>query len=255
MGSLPVDLVGLTWLVLFLILLLVFQRLLHREIQLVVMLLTRRPDVSIIVFSLLFFPGVFLHETSHFLAARLLGVRTGRLSLLPRALPGGKLQLGYVETAPVDWLRETVIGIAPLVSGMAFVAYAALVQLHLAGFWGLATDFTLAELRQSLQSMWAVPDFWLWFYLVLTVSSMMFPSASDRRAWLPLGISVGILLSISLYLGAGPWIVQRVAPVLNPFFPAVASVFATSLVAHVLLYLPTRLARSLLSHVSGIRVS
>ncbi len=181
MESIPAGLSGLGWLVFLLVPLIVIQRLLHREIQLNLLLLTRRPDLSVIIFSLLFLPGVFLHETSHYLAARLLGVRTGNFSIIPRAVPGGKLQLGYVETAPVDWLRESIIGIAPLVSGMAFVAYAGLVQLQLTGWWDLARNVQLQETWEGLKQMGAQPDFWLWFYLVLTVSSMMFPSSSDRR--------------------------------------------------------------------------
>jgi len=253
--SIPAGLSGLGWLVLFLVPLIIIQRLLHREIQLNLLLLTRRPDLSVIIFSLLFLPGVFLHETSHYLAARLLGVRTGNFSIIPRAVPGGKLQLGYVETAPVDWLRESIIGIAPLVSGMAFVAYAGLVQLQLTGWWDLARNVQLQETWEGLKQMGAQPDFWLWFYLVLTVSSMMFPSSSDRRSWLPLGISAGILLTISIFLGAGPWMAQHLAPLLNRFFQAMAVVFAISLLAHVLLYLPSLLARLLLTRLTGAEVT
>jgi len=253
--SIPAGLSGLGWLVLLLVPLIIIQRLLHREIQLNLLLLTRRPDLSVIIFSLLFLPGVFLHETSHYLAARLMGVRTGRFSIIPRAVPGGKLQLGYVETAPVDWLRESIIGIAPLASGMAFVAYAGLVRLQLTGWWDLARTFQLQETWEGFKQLGARPDFWLWFYLVLTVSSMMFPSSSDRRSWLPLGIIAGIMLSISIFLGAGPWMAQHLAPLLNRFFQGMAVVFAISLLAHVLLYPPSLLARLLLTRLTGAKVA
>ena len=67
------------------------------------------------IFSFIFLPGVFLHELSHFIMAKLLGVRTGRFSLLPQSLPDGRLQLGYVETTRSDIVRDSLIGAAPLI--------------------------------------------------------------------------------------------------------------------------------------------
>src|SRR5512145_1583640 len=93
------------------------QRWLHRETQLVFLLLTRSARLALGLFSLLFFPGVLLHELSHYLMARLLGVRTGRFSLLPELMPDGKLRLGFVETAETDIVRDALIGAAPLISG------------------------------------------------------------------------------------------------------------------------------------------
>ncbi|HEX9028794.1 MAG TPA: hypothetical protein VF823_06440, partial [Anaerolineales bacterium] len=118
------DILGLLILVLLLGALLILQRLSQRETQAIFLLLTRRADIAVVLFSLLFLPGVILHEASHYVVARLLRVRTGRVSLLPRTLPNGRLQLGFVETASSDWLRDTLIGAAPLFSGGAFVAYA-----------------------------------------------------------------------------------------------------------------------------------
>jgi hypothetical protein len=57
---------GLAWLLLMLGPLLLLQPVLHREIQAVFLLLTRRPALTIGLFSLIFFPGVLLHEGSHF---------------------------------------------------------------------------------------------------------------------------------------------------------------------------------------------
>ena len=77
---------GVGWLLLVLGPLLLLQRRLHWEIQAVFLLLTRRVDISVYLFSILFFPGILLHETSHYVMARVLGVRTGRFSLLPQPL-------------------------------------------------------------------------------------------------------------------------------------------------------------------------
>ena len=141
----------------------IFQRRLHYEIQAILLVITRRADIALALFSLLFLPGVILHETSHFVSARLLGVRTGRFSIIPQPLPDGKLRMGYVETASTDIVKGDLV-----------------------------------VLTDAVGSMYMRPDFWLWFYLVFVVSSTMFPSASDRRAWLPLAIVVALVLIIGL---------------------------------------------------------
>ncbi len=89
----------LLYLLLLLVPLLYLQRFLQREIQAIFLLITRQPEISMALFSLIFLPGVLLHEISHFLMAHLLGVRTGRFSIIPKKLEGGRIQLGYVETA------------------------------------------------------------------------------------------------------------------------------------------------------------
>src|SRR6185369_6452254 len=93
---------GLVWFLFMLVPLIVLQRLLHREIQAVFLILTRDSRLTMGIFSMIFLPGVFLHELSHFVLAKILRVRTGKFSILPRPLPDGRLQLGYVETSRSD---------------------------------------------------------------------------------------------------------------------------------------------------------
>ena len=107
------------------------------------------------LFSLLFFPGVLLHELSHFLMARLLGVRTGRFSLLPSLMPDGKLRLGYVETDETDLLRDALIGTAPLITGGAAVAYLGISRL---GLVPLAAFIEPGQLAGSLAGLAALPQ-------------------------------------------------------------------------------------------------
>ena len=105
------------------------QRFLQREIQAIFLLITRQPDISMALFSLLFLPGVLLHETSHFIMAQLLGVRTGRFSIIPKKLDSGRIRLGYVETAKTDFIRDALMGLAPLVTGGLFVAFGGSISL------------------------------------------------------------------------------------------------------------------------------
>jgi hypothetical protein len=247
--------IGLVWLLLLLGPLLFLQRRLHFEVQAIFLLLTRRVDLSIILFSILFFPGVLLHEGSHYLMARLLRVPTGRFSIIPKPMPGGKLQLGYVETAKVDWLRDSLVGAAPFLTGALFVAYAGLIQMGLLALYQAYQSGGPSSVTYMLPELVQTPDFWIWFYLVFTISSTMLPSASDRKAWLPIGIIMLILLALLLYAGAGPWLVEDFAPLLNQLLLAIDVVLLISVAVHFLLWLPTWGLRALISKLTKRTVS
>ena len=250
----PLHLDGVVWIVVSLAPLMLLQRLLQKEIQLIFLFLTRRVDLSLTLFSVLFFPGVLLHEGSHYLAARILGVSTGRFSLLPQPAENGKLRLGYVETAPTDWFRDALIGSAPLIAGGAFVGYAGIVQLGLLSLTQALLNQGLEAFNQTLNAALARSDFWLWFYLALVVSSTMLPSASDRQAWLPLGVILGALLGLSLVLGAGPWLAENLAEPFNRFLKAVSIVFAISAGLHLVLLPFVWLVRKALERVLRLEV-
>lgn len=248
------DILGLLILVLLLGALLILQRLSQRETQAIFLLLTRRADIAVVLFSLLFLPGVILHEASHYLVARLLRVRTGRVSLLPRTLPNGRLQLGFVETASSDWLRDTLIGAAPLFSGGAFVAYAGLMRLNLPLIWDHLINGSAAAAVDSLPILYHQPDFWLWFYLAFAVSSTMLPSPSDRRAWLPLALVSGLLFGLSLLAGAGPWLLLHLAEPLRRALQAISAVLGVSVFIHLVLLIPLATLRTFLSRLTGYQV-
>jgi hypothetical protein len=223
--------------------LILVQRRLHREVQTIFLLLTRRKDIAIALFSVIFFPGVLLHELSHWLTAQLLGVRTGQISLLPRPMANGRLQMGYVETQQADWVRDALIGAAPLISGGLFVAYAGLYRLGLLELWSAAQTQPLLSVVGRAPSLAARSDFWLLFYLTLVVSSTMLPSASDRRAWLPLALTGGALLAVGLWAGAGPWLWENLTPAVLKAAQALTIVFGVSLFVHLILILPLWILR------------
>ncbi len=249
-----VDWGTLLYLLLLLVPMIYLQRFLQREIQAIFLLLTRQPEISVALFSLLFFPGVLLHEISHFLMARLLGVRTGRFSIIPKKLEGGRLQLGFVETAKTDFLRDALIGVAPLLTGGIFVAYAGVSRLGLNTLWLNLTQGQLNAINQAITSIVVRPDFWLWFYLIFAVSSTMLPSASDRRAWVPLLVVFLGLVGLILLVGAGPWLLTRFGSTLMAAIDAVFMVFGITVIIHLILSPPMWLIRKIISRVVGLRV-
>jgi hypothetical protein len=251
------------WLLVLLGPLFILQRQLHREIQSIFLILTRRADVALALFSILFFPGVLLHETSHFLAAVFLRVPTGGFSLIPRVVPATpgarsgqiRLQLGYVETSKTDLLRDSLIGAAPLLAGGLFVTYAGLYHLGLNQVWNALEARAATGALDAMRGLLGQPDFWLWFYLTFVVSSTMLPSASDRRAWLPLAAILAASLGVSLLAGAGPWLAVHFEQPLNQAFRALAVVLGISAAVHLILWAPVWIFRHFLSRLTGLQVS
>jgi hypothetical protein len=249
------QLSGLIWVVFMLVPLILLQRLLHREIQAVLLILTRDVRFTMGIFSMLFLPGVFLHELSHYLMAKVLGVRTGNFSIFPQSLPDGRLQLGYVETAKSDVLRDSLIGAAPLIVGTLFVAYVAIYRLEMRVLWDVFRNGQLDLFWLGIRALPQVRDFYVWFYFVFAVSSTMLPSQSDRHAWQALVISIAVLFGIALLIGAGPWMLSNVAPRLSNFLSSVAVIFGLSAFVHILLILPTALVHKLLARATGVDVA
>ena len=234
-----------------LFLLIGLQRGLHQEIQWSLVLITRRPEVALGIFALLFFPGVLLHELSHFLMAQILMVKTISLSLIPKALPGRRLSLGYVEMVPSDWLRDSIVGAAPLLSGGVAIIY-------LANRLGLTPLASLLE-QNNWDAFWTglvnlplQPDFWMWFYLAFAISSTMLPSDSDRRTWLPLALVIVALAGLALLAGAGPWMLENLTIPLNRIFRLLTTILGISLGMHLALVIPMALFRRFLTRVTSV---
>ncbi len=235
---------SLAWLAASLVLFLLVQRWLHQQIQILFFLLTRRINLALTLFALLFLPGVLLHETSHFVVARLLGVKTRKFSLLPQVTVDARLRLGYVETAKADVFRDTLIGAAPLLVGGAVVALLGINQLGIAPLFDLVSQGKWDAFWVALAAVPDHPDFWLWFYLTFTISSMMLPSPSDRQAWLPVVLVVVVIVGLALLAGAGPWLALNLEPGLEQVLQAIGMVFGISLVIHLALGAPIGLLRA-----------
>jgi hypothetical protein len=248
------DFSRLSWFLIGVIGLAILQRKLHIEIQSVLFLITRQINLSLAIFSILFLPGVLLHEFSHYLIAWLLRVPVGRISIIPQTLPDGRLRMGYVETASTDFLRDALIGAAPLITGSVFVAYVGLVLLNFGSFWEQLSVGELSSLILILSQIMNQPDFWIWFYVIFVVSSTMFPSATDRRGWIPILLMLGILLAVILISGAGPWMWDHLGSTLMTFVYTLSLIFILSSLVHLFLLPAFWLLRLSLERVFRLKV-
>ena len=249
------QLSGLFWFVTMVVPLIFLQRLLHREIQAVFLILTRDARITMGIFSLIFLPGVFLHELSHFVMAKILRVPTGRFSLLPQPLPDGRLQLGYVETGRADMLRDSLIGAAPLIVGVAAIIFMGYSRLGVGPVGeALARGDLLAALAAA-QSMGDRPDFWLWVYLTFTVANSMLPSASDRRAWGPVLLVAAGVTALMFYAGFGPMLVDSLSGVLERAAGALAAGFSLTVGLNLLILPLLLLLEWVVMRLTGLKVN
>ena len=186
--------------------------------------------------------------------AKILAVPTGKFSLLPQARPDGTLRLGYVETATGGFIRDSLIGIAPLLTGCVFVGYVAGSQMNIVPLWDLIRNGDWGGFWNNLSSVFSTPDFWLWFFLAFAVSSTMMPSQSDRHAWLPLGLLIVGLIFLAILAGAGTWMMEKLAPLVNHFLRALALIFVMSGGLHIVITLPILIFHRILSQVTGMDI-
>jgi hypothetical protein len=239
------------WLFLSALLLVLVQRLVQQTVQQALFLLTGRVEWALFLYALLLLPGVVIHEGSHWLTARLLRMRTGRISLWPNLQGNRTLRLGYVETERVDFLRSSLVGIAPLIAGIVALLVLGQRALHIDAL-GLALaggEYDLA--RQSAAQVLGTPWAALWIYLVFAVSNSMFPSASDRRSWPWVGLVLGVLLVLTLVTGVGDWLVDAAGRPVMRVAQTVALAFSMTIVVDAALLPGLALLNGLLRRVRG----
>jgi hypothetical protein len=169
---------SLLWFASTLLFLILLSRWLNRHVQGVVLLVSNSADAAMYVSHIAFFPGIALHELSHWLAARLLGVRAGGISLWPKRAAKRQIHYGSVRIERVDALRRSLIGLAPFIAGSLAVFLFTRVGLGV-------MPLTMPRTLDDLLAYFAADDAPLWLYLIFAVSNAMMPSSSDREPWRP----------------------------------------------------------------------
>jgi hypothetical protein len=160
-------------------------------------------NVAMIGYYLLMFPGILLHELSHFVMAKMLGIKVTDFRLGPRRRKNSNsIELGSVSVYSGGTIRDSLVGVAPFVVGtvvLLLVSYTVFDVGALGRSWG-ADGWK--GLLQTMRTMPQTPDFWLWLYFIFAVSSAMMPSPADRKPWLLAGLYVGGVLLVAWMLGA-----------------------------------------------------
>ncbi|HEY65923.1 MAG TPA: hypothetical protein G4O02_15280 [Caldilineae bacterium] len=172
-----------------------------RHLQGIGLLATGREGGAIALAWLIFLPGIVLHELSHWLVARVLGLRPSRLRVWPERR-GRSVRMGYVDFRSGGALRDSLVGLAPFITGCALLLWIATRVFDIEGLDGW---------REAALALWAgrgYPDAWLYIYLIFAISNGMMPSSSDREAWgtllLYILLAIGGLYALDLLPALSP---------------------------------------------------
>ena len=170
------------------------------RIQAITAYITRSGDMAMVTVFLLFLPGIIIHEFSHWIVARLLGLHPSRFRVWPTR-QGGYIGLGSVSIRSGGMWLDSLVGLAPLVAGTIIVA--------LIGYRIFGSNALLAMLAQNQWSQTAAL-FWssigardgvVWAYLVFAIANSMMPSRSDRQPVMPLLLYVTFAAIVYFVIG------------------------------------------------------
>lgn len=245
------------WVAIALIALVLAQRWIHTHLHGLSLLLTGSPDRAVILYAILLFPGVLLHELSHWLTATLLGVKTGSFSVMPRRQADGTIQLGYVEYyrgKTLDPVRESLIGAAPLIAGTLVILLISLRIFAVTDLMTAVSSGQLETLTLALVDLFETPYFPLWLYLIFAISNAMLPSASDRRAWPGFIVAMALLSGLVYLLGLGREVVDGLAGPVVTMFTYLGIAFSVALGVDMLVMMVLAAAEALLSRIKGVSV-
>lgn len=183
------------WLACELFGLFVISRWLTKTMYILFYVLFRSRTVAVSLMSAILFPGTVIHELSHLFTAEILGVKTGKLSLIPENINEKEIRAGSVQIESTDPFRRYLIGFAPIIIGTISLFC---LSYFIPGLW---RDITLAAQTGSVLTSPSWYIFVVVGFLIFTISNTMFTSREDTRGFLPFAIIIGAFIASALALG------------------------------------------------------
>ena len=176
------------------------QRWITQHVQGIGLLLFNNADYGMALLWLVLLPGILLHEGSHWITAKVLGLKTGKFSFTPNTVKG-QIVLGSVEVQRSNAFKDSLGGLAPFLAGtlaLLILGYAVFDVGALGRAW---EDNAWQRMFNLLVGTLRVDDAFLWLYLVFAISNAMMPSPSDRESWRLVLIYVGVVFLLLLVFG------------------------------------------------------
>ena len=224
------------------------QQWLHRHIQGFALALTGNPGCAVRLLFYLLLPGVVLHEASHYVAAKLLLVRTNGIGI--GSTRKKRVSLGSVNIERTDPIRESLVGVAPFVIGLT--------AIWLIVGWGFSmwpnSGLTIAQMLERVRDYGNDWTTWLDLYLVFAVSTAMIPSESDREPWGPVITIFGLGVAILFLLGWTPRVPQDYVALARQLLDALTFALGIAAVVNGAVAIVLWLLERTVERISGKRV-
>jgi len=228
-------------------------RWLHRHPQGVMYLLSNHEGIALYMYAIILLPGVFLHEVSHALAAAIVGVKIGRINILPRKV-GKRIQLGFVPVQQTDFIRASIIGAAPLFcGGLVVIALGYKIFGTPEVIAALVAQDWLAALK-ALSAALHAPDVWIWAYLVFAIGNTMLPSRSDIHAWPYLGFVAIVLGFLVLLFGGGALLLNGLGQFLTVAVRLMVLLGGSTLLVDLPFFAAILVAEKALEYITGRQI-
>ena len=160
------------------------ERWLHQHIFKVGWLITRSFQTTTVLYYTFFLPGIVLHQFVIWLVAGVLDVRAERAIRLPAKLEIGQLQLNFVQLSRrAGTLRTSLITFAPLPVGLAVIWFVANNIIDIQSSFTIMRSGQLGDVANGVRHLTSTPDFWLWAYVLFSVSNTMMPDFRLPSGW------------------------------------------------------------------------
>ena len=164
----------------------ILSKLFTKSLSMLIFKLCRSETLTIHLIAIIFFPGVLVHELSHFIFAKLLLIKTGKIDFFPK-LTGNSLKLGSVSMEKANIAKRMIVGIAPVMVGMTIL----FLSIYL---------FFAIYLRNDLSFIFVA----LFLIGAFQITNTMFSSKKDMEGTIEI-LATLLIISVVLYiLGVRP---------------------------------------------------
>jgi hypothetical protein len=225
-----------------------------RHLQGLGILLWGDSDMAMLLYFLVLLPGIVLHELSHWSFAKVMGVKTGKMEIWPSKKARGRIRLGSVRIGRADHVRASLIGLAPFITGCLAIYLIGDQILHVSDLIDPLLKGDIPSLQNNLPGYTYASDFWIWLYIIFSISNTMFPSESDRGAWWPVVATLGGIAALGYALGVIESIPPDITQAVLDLIGYLANAFALTVMANLVFVVVIAVLEMLVGALKGSQI-